>query len=503
MPTRINGFSGMDIDSMVKSLMTVKRVPLDKLNQQKQTLEWTRDSYRELNSKIVQFRDKVSTKNMNNSSAMNTQLSTVTGNTTAIKAEASATASSTPMSVVVNKLATKSNMQTATGLRTAGSSTANATKDTTLEQMAGSGASDTYELNINDKTITFLKTDKISTVMSRINSEGANVTAAFDEISGKFSITAKEYGESNNIKLTGADKQVKSSTLMDLFQISSADVKMAEKGEVIVTNTTDSSSKTYTPDGNSLTVNGVTLTLLETTGATGPAKITTQSDPAKALETIKSFVDTYNDLLSTLNKKVSEQKYRGFPPLTADQKKEMKEDEIKQWEEKAKSGLLKNDTILSAAVSSMRTVISSKLGDLSSVGITTGQYYENGKLQINEEKLKAALTTNPDKVLNIFTGSSADINSKPVFSELRSKLDTTLDMLVKKVGTSKFDTNATMTLKSDSIMEKQLKEYNSSITEMTKQLADAEDRYYRQFSAMEKAMTKYQSQSSSFANFLK
>ncbi|MGW8958246.1 flagellar filament capping protein FliD [Paenibacillus sp. NPDC055715] len=498
---RINGFSGMDIDSMVTSMMTAKRAPLNKLNQQKQTLEWTRDSYRELNTKIVQFSQKM--KDMNQSVAMNTQKSAVTGNLTAIKADANADANPTPMSVVVNKLATKSNMQTSTGLRTAGSSAADATKNTTLEQIAGGSASDTYELNINDKTITFLKTDTISAVIGRINSEGANVTATFDEISGKFSITANDYGDSNNIKLTGADKQVKSSTLMDLFQISSTDVKMAEKGEVIVTNTADSSSKTYNPDKSTLIVNGVKLTLLETTGATGPAKITTQSDPTKAVETIKSFVDIYNDLLSTFNKKVNEQKYRGFPPLTADQRKEMKEDEIKQWEEKAKSGLLKNDSILSSAVSSMRTVISSKLGDLSSVGITTGQYYENGKLKIDEEKLKAALTTNPDKVLNIFTGSSADINSKPVYSELRSKLDTTLDMLVKKVGTSKFDSDASLTLKADSIMGKQLKSFNSSITELTKNLADTENRYYKQFSAMEKAMSKYQSQSSNLANLLK
>lgn len=32
---RINGFSGMDIDLMVKEMMTAKRAPLDKLNQKR------------------------------------------------------------------------------------------------------------------------------------------------------------------------------------------------------------------------------------------------------------------------------------------------------------------------------------------------------------------------------------------------------------------------------------------------------------------------------------
>ncbi|WP_440113451.1 flagellar filament capping protein FliD [Paenibacillus sp. QZ-Y1] len=497
---RINGFSGMDIDSMVTSLMTAKRLPLNKLTQQKQILEWTRDSYRELNSKIVQLSDKL--QKMNRSEAMNTQQSTVTGNTTAVKADANADASSIPMSVVVSKLATKSSMQTASGLTTAGTTPTDATKKTTLEQIAGSGASGTYELNINDKTITFLKTDTIEAVIGRINSENANVSASFDEISGKFSITAKDYGTNNNIKLTGADKQPKDSTLMDLFGITSANVKVAEAGEVTVTNTTDNSTKTYKPDGDSINVNGVKLTLLETTGITGPAKITTQSDPAKAMETIKSFVETYNELLGLMNTKMGEQKYRDFPPLTADQKKDMKEEEIKQWEEKAKSGLLKNDSILSSAVSSMRMVIVGKLGDLSAIGITTGQYYENGKLKIDETKLKAALTTNPEKVVSIFQGSSALETNKPLFSELRSKLNAPLEMFVKKVGTSKVDTDGSFTLNADSIMGKQLKNYNSRITEFERKMKDAEARYYKQFTAMESAMSKYQSQSSSLTSLL-
>ena len=99
MNMRINGFSGMDIDSMVKSMMTVKRVPLDKLNQQKQILDWTRNSYRELNSKIVQFSQKLA--DMNMSKATNTQKSTVSGNTTAVRAEANADASAVALTVEV------------------------------------------------------------------------------------------------------------------------------------------------------------------------------------------------------------------------------------------------------------------------------------------------------------------------------------------------------------------------------------------------------------------
>jgi flagellar hook-associated protein 2 len=58
MVQRINGFSsGMDIDQLVSQLMQAQRVPLVKLEQKKQTLEWQRDDYRTLNSKLLDFRN--------------------------------------------------------------------------------------------------------------------------------------------------------------------------------------------------------------------------------------------------------------------------------------------------------------------------------------------------------------------------------------------------------------------------------------------------------------
>jgi flagellar hook-associated protein 2 len=55
---RIGGLaSGMDIDSLVADLMKAERMPLDKLKQNKQTLEWQRDGYREMNSLLFAFRN--------------------------------------------------------------------------------------------------------------------------------------------------------------------------------------------------------------------------------------------------------------------------------------------------------------------------------------------------------------------------------------------------------------------------------------------------------------
>ena len=48
---RISGLaSGMDIDKLVSDLMKAERMPLDKLKQKKQILEWQRDDYRSMNT---------------------------------------------------------------------------------------------------------------------------------------------------------------------------------------------------------------------------------------------------------------------------------------------------------------------------------------------------------------------------------------------------------------------------------------------------------------------
>ncbi|MER2089766.1 MAG: flagellar cap protein FliD N-terminal domain-containing protein, partial [Sporosarcina sp.] len=53
---RISGLaSGMDTESMVKDLMNAHRIPLDKITQKKQYLEWQLDDYRAINRQLFDF----------------------------------------------------------------------------------------------------------------------------------------------------------------------------------------------------------------------------------------------------------------------------------------------------------------------------------------------------------------------------------------------------------------------------------------------------------------
>lgn len=216
MTIRLSGMvSGMDTESIVKEMMNAKRIPLDKLNQQKQTLQWQRDNYREINSKLVDFRNNKILK-YNLAATMNAQKAVVTGNTKAIQAEANADASSIPMSVKVNNLAEKSSLPKAAltvGMVEGG---VKATLKTTLGELGG-GLS-TYDLFINKTNISLSKDDTIADVVSKINgAANAKVTASFDEVSGRFNITAKDYGTDNNLKMTNSSGVVAESSLLNLL----------------------------------------------------------------------------------------------------------------------------------------------------------------------------------------------------------------------------------------------------------------------------------------------
>ncbi|WP_379138035.1 flagellar filament capping protein FliD [Paenibacillus sp. sgz500958] len=498
MTLRINGFgSGMDIDSIVKELMTAKRQPLEKLNQSKTLLQWQRDSYREVNSKLVDLKmNKLSS--WNQSAQMNTQQAVVSGNTSAVKAQASANANGIEMTVTVKSLATRSSAESAA--LTTGTPSKTATSDTKLSDITGSSMPGSGKVTINNVDIAISSTDTISTLMGKINSSKANVKATFDEITGKFKMTSTLDGANTYLQSNSLDSNLKS--LMKL-----TDFKDAQNAEVYIKSgkldplTPSDIGVKYTPSSNVLTVNGVQLTLLVESGTAGASSITTATTPDKTVETIKSFVETYNSLLSTLTSKVGEEKYRNFPPLTDEQKSAMKEADITLWESKAKSGLLKNDDILKTAISNLRSVISDKVGNLSAMGITTGQYYEGGKLYLDESKLKNALASNPQAVTDLFQGSSGNTTGG-IFTKMSTAVEKALDNIASKAGTSKFSTDLSATYKTESVMGRLLRDYNSRIDAMTDRLTDMETRYYKQFTAMETAMSKYNSQSSSLSSFI-
>ncbi len=53
--------SGLDTESIVRQLMQVERMKVDRYAQKKQTLEWKRDDYRDINTKLLALRNSALT----------------------------------------------------------------------------------------------------------------------------------------------------------------------------------------------------------------------------------------------------------------------------------------------------------------------------------------------------------------------------------------------------------------------------------------------------------
>mgnify|MGYP002619771878 CR=1 FL=1 len=489
MPMRISGFSGLDIDALVNDLMRAKRAPLDRLNQQKTKLEWQREQYRSINAKLVDFRNN-KLFNYSLSNAVNAKKATVGGEAaSSVSAKAYASAMTGSIEIEVKGLA-----KAASATSTAGIGKGSSAKLTELDGITATG--DEIEFEINGKPIKVDKDATIADLVSTINASDAGVTAFFDDYKQKLSLTAKATGKS---EITYSDN------LDEAFKLEGSE---GENASVVINGIETERAS------NSFTVNGVEITL----NAANPGKkavINVTTDTDKIVDTIKTFINDYNSLIDLLNKKVSEERYRDYQPLTADQKKEMKDSEIELWEEKAKSGLLRGDSTLTNLINNMRMAISAdvvfdgkKLNLLKDFGIETGTYEQRGKLILkNEEQLRAAIEADPDGFMEFFTRKTTDTNPETkdsptnqdngLFNRLSVSVLQAIEQLATKAGTSRFSTDETAAFIPNSYMGEQLRQLELRISDMVRRLNQMENRYYLQFSAMESAMNRYTAMSNS------
>ncbi len=170
-------------------------------------------------------------------------------------------------------------------------------------------------------------------------------------------------------------------------------------------------------ESNTLDINGLRVDLHGGADTDTMVRVNVAHDVEAAVESIKEFADLYNELVEELNAALREDVHREFRPLTDAEKAEMSDKEIELWEEKAKSGLLRSDRLISGVLTEMRLALGGGavegLGEhrsLAEIGIKTGgAWYEYGKLYIDEDKLRGgALRDNPAEVRDLFTQNGGE-----------------------------------------------------------------------------------------------
>lgn len=378
-----------------------------------------------------------------------------------------------------------------------------------------------YKFEINGKVVgEFSKNTALETVLTSINGNAdAGVKVSYSKTTNQFQFTTRETGASSQIvmgdgladalfggteevdKDTGEKKKTGVSYTAGLDAIFS----MKVNGQPL--NDISRSSNTFDVDGMSVSLKG-TFTATEADAVS----FTSSSDADKIIDTIKSMVEDYNAMVTEIKNAYStmpQQKSNGnyYEPLTEEDKADMSESSIKAYEEKAKQGLLFADRDLSALYSQLTSAISmsGKDGaDLKAIGITSN--YSNGltTLSLNEEKLRSALETDPDKVRDVFSKSMASgSSSNGLMQALKSPLDMysktqgTKGILVQKAGS----TLAPSTLYKNTLQNK-LDDIDTQIEKWQDKMADQVDRYTSKFTALEKLISQMNSQSSALASFL-
>ena len=477
---RITGLaSGLETDSIVEGLLSSYQAKLDRQTQETTKLEWTSDAYREINTLIKNFRSKhlsvLSETNMMSGSSYSLFSANMLTETTAVSVSASSSASACAMTI--NKIsqlaeAAKPNSTYAFTGETYSS-------DTTLGELDLANAftfdgSGKLSFSINGETFTFSEDNTIGEMMREINASDAGVTMRFSSLTKGFSLTADTTGSASAVVISNISGNAFSA--VDSALGIPEDTYTGKDAICIINDVTViQSSNTFSFDGITYTLNDRSDTAIQ---------FSIDQDYQSTVDSIVEFVDAYNQLVDTLQDKIEEDINYDYEPLTDAQKEEMTEEEIEKWEERAKSGVLHNDSYISSLITTLRstfyTAVEGTGMSMANIGLTTGTYSNGAKITVDEDKLLAALKEDPESVKSMFVQTSATDEfsgeglvvriSDALLGYTKETSDIALDSLEARISTSE---------------EKE--------EDIEDRMKDKEEALWKRFSAMEAALTQMNS----------
>ena len=337
------------------------------------------------------------------------------------------------------------------------------------------------------------------------NNKDAGVTATYLGSENKFVLSSNEKGKGRTISL-GADPKDTTDAANLIFGGDGNVSQDGTDGEMSilyngVQTTITSSSNTFSIDGLDIRATNTFNTGSAT--AEGGVSFTASADTEKVTETVKKFIEAYNAMIDEVRTQATTRPDSNYKPLTEDQKNEMNENSIKNWENKAKEGILYNSSALKDLDNATQGIFSSMMmngvsyDDLEKIGISfSDDYTAGGKIVFDEEKFKTAMDSDPEKVSDLFTGTHGIVNTidstlSTYATRYASRNGNSYGVLIEEAGSEKLS----LTLTNNSIY-KELKDMQETITNLQSQLSTEQDRYISQFTQMERLINQMNSQSS-------
>ena len=431
--------------------------------------------------------------------------------------------------------------------------------ETKLSEIGFTGDEASLNINTTDedgnavtKTVSLTKDSTIQDVVNALKDNGLN--ASFDANNGRIFVSSKSTGKAADFSLTSATtklvekkdadgnviKDSDGNPEMESVELSDAEKAASKKLIGLLGLDTDSSNtygdkaakidgrdavislngvkytnttNDFAINGLNISVNGVTDDVLDpdnydvsNLNDSTAISINTTTDSQGIYDTVKDFLTEYNNIINEITKLYNADSAGSYEPLTDDEKDKMSDTEIEKWETKIKDSLLRRDNSLSSVMNTMMTSMSQaieingksyslssfgiqKLGFLNAAENEQNAYHINGdeddaNTSGNQDKLMAAITSDPDTVIEFMKQLSTNLY-KAIDDQMQSN-----------------DLRSRYKIYNDKEMDKQYNSLTKTIKEWEQKVSDKEDYYYKQFSNMETALAKLQSQTSSISSML-
>ena len=540
---RMSGInSGMDTQSIVEQLVQVKSTKKDKLKKEQTKLGWKQDTWKSVNAKIFSlYNEQFGTLSLQGTfqkkkaHVVDSSIASVTGDANAVNGtHALAVKKLAKTAYLTGSQLTKdkeNNPVNVTGSTTIGSLLGDSAFAEPVPEIPGVSATAlTIKANATaeEKNVLISSNMTLDEVAEAFSKAGLN--ASFDSKTNRFFISSKSDGKDGQFSISSVDPNDKNIDLasrttgfddepgiskktkaaFNLLDGLGLTAKSAGKGYVPGQNAEiELNGATFESSTNLFQINGINITASKVSEKVGDEYVTTNisvtNDIDGIYDSIKSFFKKYNEVINELDKLYNADAAKGYEPLTSEEKDEMSEDEVEEWEKKIKDSLLRRDDDLRSVISTLKegmskavTLSNGNTYTLASFGVNTLSYWaaaenERGAFHIdgdsddektkgNDDKLRAALTNNLDDTMNFFNKLTKDVYDQ-------------LGTMMTRVP----DYRSFQSLYDDKMLQKEYDSYTNKIKQEEDYLSDYEDKWYDKFAAMEKAMEKVNSKSNALA----
>ena len=311
-------------------------------------------------------------------------------------------------------------------------------------------------------------TDTLNSVISKINNSEAGVFAYYDTLEDKLVVKSKTEGPTAISFGAVGD----TSNFLEVVQIKNATQDIGSSAEFVIEGFNGGNPITSATNTVEDVIPNVTLTLKKI----GSATITISPDTDKAVDAIKDFIEKYNATVDLLNERLNEVPLKN--PTTDEEKK---------------IGILRSDTTLRITLERIRAMVSDRvqglpedLNMLFQIGIDTGKWdssdigieaAKKGHLELDENKLREVLSTNPKGVSDLF-----DTGTDGIARRLKDYIGsvTSLNGIINS---------------REKAIDSEVKRLNIEISDWQERLKKIERDYWKKFGVMEQMIAQMNSMS--------